>query len=258
MYEDMKSAESKHTLLWTDPPYGTDKIQRLADGRYRDPNKTLAAQLAISVIASSRPFLTSSAVIVVCLDDRAIHQTVAGLCDLGFDHLGDIVNESGLGRPRTDWWPRRHVTLATFALGPNPQWDKNAVPRIARQAPKPGYPADRIAGSCWNYTMSNTDGQRTDTDGNAWGYPNQKDLRLISSFILAHTLPGDAVLDPFMGSGSTGVAAVASGRHFTGRDVNPAAIEIALRRIPSARQVNETTITTLSVSEAFLNLAEAA
>ena len=42
---------------------------------------------------------------------------------------------------------------------------------------------------------------------------------------------GDTVLDPFMGSGTSGVAAVAAGRDFIGVDKDAAAVDAARRRI---------------------------
>jgi DNA modification methylase len=46
--------------------------------------------------------------------------------------------------------------------------------------------------------------------------------------------PGHLVLDPFMGSGTTGVAAVAHGRRFIGIEKDPAYFDIAVRRIEEA------------------------
>lgn len=46
---------------------------------------------------------------------------------------------------------------------------------------------------------------------------------------------GDVVLDPFMGSGSTGVACVRTGRSFVGIEVVPEYYEVARRRIEAAR-----------------------
>jgi site-specific DNA-methyltransferase (adenine-specific) len=50
-----------------------------------------------------------------------------------------------------------------------------------------------------------------------------------------YTFEGDLVLDPFIGSGSTAVAAVETGRHFIGYDNQPEYLEIARRRVEAAR-----------------------
>jgi site-specific DNA-methyltransferase (adenine-specific) len=62
-------------------------------------------------------------------------------------------------------------------------------------------------------------------------HPTQKPLALVERCILASTNPGDRVLDPFMGSGTTGVACVETGRAFTGIELSDDHVELALRRI---------------------------
>lgn len=51
------------------------------------------------------------------------------------------------------------------------------------------------------------------------------------NLILRHTSPGDLVLDPFLGGGTTAIEAVLLGRDFIGLDVNLAALQIARRKI---------------------------
>ena len=43
--------------------------------------------------------------------------------------------------------------------------------------------------------------------------------------------PGDLVADPFMGSGSVGVAALTLGRRFIGTDINPEAVQLSETRL---------------------------
>jgi DNA modification methylase len=54
---------------------------------------------------------------------------------------------------------------------------------------------------------------------------------LIEPCILAGSKPGDLVLDPFTGSGTTGAVAIRHQRSFVGTELNPAYIELARRRI---------------------------
>ncbi len=67
------------------------------------------------------------------------------------------------------------------------------------------------------------------------GHPAPFPVELPRRLIELYTFKGDLVLDPFMGSGSTAVAAVESGRHFVGYDVEPAYLQIAEARVASAR-----------------------
>ena len=51
-----------------------------------------------------------------------------------------------------------------------------------------------------------------------------------------YTKPGATVFDPFMGSGTTGVACVQTGRNFIGCEIDAGYFEIAQRRIALAQQ----------------------
>ena len=62
-------------------------------------------------------------------------------------------------------------------------------------------------------------------------HPTQKPLALLERFILAATREGDSVFDPFMGSGTTGVAALQAGRNFIGVEIDSVYIELANNRI---------------------------
>jgi site-specific DNA-methyltransferase (adenine-specific) len=62
-------------------------------------------------------------------------------------------------------------------------------------------------------------------------HPNEKPVDLIIEFICLHTNPGDIILDPFMGSGSTAVAAIRAGRRFIGFEIDEIYFRIARKRI---------------------------
>jgi len=62
-------------------------------------------------------------------------------------------------------------------------------------------------------------------------HPTQKPLALLERIILASTKEGDAILDPFAGSSTTGVAAYRLGRCFIGIDNNKAYLDLSLKRL---------------------------
>ena len=62
-------------------------------------------------------------------------------------------------------------------------------------------------------------------------HPTVKPIALMRYLVRLVTQPGGVVLDPFMGSGSTGKAAALEGFRFIGIDTNPEYVEIARRRI---------------------------
>lgn len=65
-------------------------------------------------------------------------------------------------------------------------------------------------------------------------HPTVKPLGLIQKYIKICSHPGDIIFDPFMGSGTTGVASIKMGRKFIGCEINPEYFELACRRIEDA------------------------
>ena len=62
-------------------------------------------------------------------------------------------------------------------------------------------------------------------------HPTQKPIKLMVDLIRDFTDPGDLVLDPFCGSGTTGVAALQLGRRFIGIELDPKYAKIARERL---------------------------
>jgi len=63
------------------------------------------------------------------------------------------------------------------------------------------------------------------------GYPAEKPPAVSEILIAQSTEPGQLVVDPFMGSGSVGVAALSLGRRFRGTDINPDAVRVSAERL---------------------------
>lgn len=73
-------------------------------------------------------------------------------------------------------------------------------------------------------------------------HPTQKPLALMERIVLSSTQEGDVVLDPFCGSGTTGVASIESGREFIGVDSDRGFLrDLAKRRITQALEFNQPT-----------------
>ncbi len=66
------------------------------------------------------------------------------------------------------------------------------------------------------------------------GYPAEKPAALSQILIGQSSAPGDLVVDPFMGSGSSGVAALTLGRRYAGNDVSDDSLKLARERLLAA------------------------
>lgn len=66
-------------------------------------------------------------------------------------------------------------------------------------------------------------------------HPTQKPVALMEELILRHSNEGETVFDPFMGSGSTGVAAIRTKRNFIGIEIEQEYFDISVDRINNER-----------------------
>jgi site-specific DNA-methyltransferase (adenine-specific) len=71
------------------------------------------------------------------------------------------------------------------------------------------------------------------------GHPAPFPVELPQRLIELYTYEGDLVLDPFMGSGSTAIAAIRTGRHFVGFDTDQAYVDRSLARVTAERELLE-------------------
>lgn len=119
-------------------------------------------------------------------------------------------------------------------------WVKpNPMPQISADRPGQGFETVLIthAGErpkAWN--RGGGSGVWTYPVANGAEVPTQKPLPLINAFVADFTAIGQTVLDPCMGSGTTGVAAVTQGRKFIGIEAKQEHFEIACKRIEDAQR----------------------
>ncbi|HEU5058077.1 MAG TPA: site-specific DNA-methyltransferase [Kofleriaceae bacterium] len=69
------------------------------------------------------------------------------------------------------------------------------------------------------------------------GYPAEKPVAVSEVLVRQSSRDGELVVDPFVGSGSVGVAAVGQGRNFLGNDLCEEAVEVSRRRLVAAGAV---------------------
>lgn len=123
-------------------------------------------------------------------------------------------------------------------------WVKpDGQPQLTGDRPGMGYESIAAAHSHgksrWNgggrhgvYTVAT----KSDRDTERTGHPTQKPSLLMEKLIADFTDPGDTILDPFAGSGTTGVAAIRLGRNFIGWERDPKYAAIARKRLGAARE----------------------
>ncbi|MBA2935769.1 site-specific DNA-methyltransferase [Sphingomonas sp. CGMCC 1.13654] len=87
--------------------------------------------------------------------------------------------------------------------------------------------------------------ERLKDDDGAKAHPTQKPEALLYRVLLATTKPGDVVLDPFFGTGTTGAVAKRLGRRWIGIEREPKYIRVARERIAAALPLDESAMTVM-------------
>lgn len=120
-------------------------------------------------------------------------------------------------------------------------WVKpDSTPQLNGQGPGQGAECFVTAWCGGGYSSWNAGGKRgvythmTNPPDRHGGHPTEKPWRLMRDIVHDFTAPGDTILDPFMGSGTTLVAAMLTGRKAVGIEVNPEYFEIAEQRVRKA------------------------
>ena len=136
--------------------------------------------------------------------------------------LNHIVWLYGLGGSSPRHWPRKHDDLLWYArCRGRHHFEAAQVP--ARSQRMKGQ--SKKAPDYWDIpALNNMARERS-------GYPTQKPEALLERIVASSSRPGDLVLDPFCGSGTTLVVAEALGRRWIGIDSAPEAMKIARGRL---------------------------
>jgi DNA modification methylase len=142
--------------------------------------------------------------------------------------------------------PRATNTLLVYGLGSAQKLHKLAIPRenVVKQLKRVKVDGvlENLKDENGNLVYQDSDSKTLD---NVWGiplippadykqktdYPTQKPEALLELALYAYTNPGELVLDAFIGSGTTGVAAQRLGRRWIGCDINKGAIQTTVKRL---------------------------
>jgi modification methylase len=154
------------------------------------------------------------------------------LQDLGFWILNDIVWRKSNPMPnfRGRRFTNAHETLIWAAREPNKGYTFNY------EALKAGNEDIQVRS---DWTIPLCTGEERLKDGPRKLHPTQKPEALVARAVLAASRPGDLVLDPFFGTGTTGAVAKRLGRRFVGIEREAVYAKVAEARIASIKPLPE-------------------
>jgi len=155
-----------------------------------------------------------------------IFRVGSSLQDLGFWILNDIVWRKTNPMPnfKGKRFTNAHETMIWASQ------DKDAKGYTFNYEALKAFNDDLQMRSDWTLSLC-TGGERLKNDEGEKVHPTQKPESLLYRVILSSTKPGDVVLDPFFGTGTTGAVAKKLGRHFVGCEREQDYIDAATKRI---------------------------
>ena len=185
-------------------------------------------------LAAVRRVMKKNATLFVIGSYHNIYRVGATLQDQGFWILNDIVWRKA--NPMPNFRGRRFTNAHETLLWASKSADAKAY-TFNYEALKAGNDDCQVR-SDWYFPIC-TGGERLkDADGRKT-HPTQKPEALITRILLAASKPGDVVLDPFFGSGTTGAVAKRLRRSFIGIEREPIYAEAARARIAAVEPLPE-------------------
>jgi modification methylase len=235
-----KLPDASVDLVFADPPYNLQ-----LDGALLRPNNTVVDgvdnawdkfddfatydRFTRAWLTECRRILKPDGAIWVIGSYHNVFRLGAALQDLGFWIQNDVVWRKTNPMPnfRGKRFTNAHETLIWAGR------DRKARVTFNYEAMKAGND-DLQMRSDWLFPICSGP-ERLKDDGGRKAHPTQKPEALLQRVLLASTRPGDVVLDPFFGTGTTGAVAHRLGRHYIGIERDPDYAAAARERIARVR-----------------------
>ncbi|MBX3575977.1 MAG: site-specific DNA-methyltransferase [Rhizobiaceae bacterium] len=260
--------EKSIDLVFADPPYNLQlegdlhrpdqsKVDAVDDDWDRFESFEAYDAFTRAWLLAARRVLKPSGTIWVIGSYHNIFRVGAIMQDLGFWILNDVVWRKTNPMPnfRGRRFQNAHETMIWASR------DQKAKGYTFNYEAMKASNDDVQMRSDWLFPIC-TGGERLkDANGNKL-HPTQKPEALLARIMAASSRPGDVILDPFFGSGTTGAVARRLGRHFVGIEREQAYIDAARERIASVRPLAEAELMTLTGKRAeprvaFVSLLDA-
>ncbi len=235
-------------LVFADPPYNlqlggellrpdNSRVEGVDEdwdrfGDLTDPADSFAVydDFTRAWLTAARRVLKDDGTLWVIGSYHNIYRVGAILQDLGFWILNDVVWTKSNPMPnfRGTRFTNAHETMLWCSKGPRARYTFNYE---AMKALNDGVQmrSDWMLPLCTGQERLKKDGRKT--------HPTQKPESLLFRVLLSSSNPGDLVLDPFFGTGTTGAVAKRLGRRFIGLERDATYIAAARERIDHVREI---------------------
>ncbi len=221
-------------MIFTDPPFNTRRVRKSSKGLSYIDNREDYYEWLKEHMQECHRVLKKTGTIYLHLNEKAAAYARVLVMDPIFgekNHLNTIIWSFDYGGRGKKIFPKKHEVVLSYAKQMKSHvfnWDD--IDRIPYMAP--GLQKDKVKAArgkvptdvWWMSIVGTQSRERT-------AYPTQKPVKLVQRTIVASSPVGGIILDPFVGSGTTAVAATLAGRKFIVGDENPDAIRVTTERL---------------------------
>lgn len=214
--------EKSVDLIIADPPYNLDKNYN--GSRFKSTDAASYEEYTRKWLKRVKPLLKDNGSIYVCCDWKS-SMVIGGVMDEMFHLKNRITWQREKGRGAASNWKNSMEDIWFATAGREYTFNIDDV-KIRRRVLAPyrdgGVPKDWEETGEGNFRNTHPSNFWDDLTVPFWSmaentaHPTQKPEKLMAKLILASSNRGDTVFDPFLGSGTSSVAAYKLGRHFIG------------------------------------------
>lgn len=218
--------EKSIDLLIVDPPYNLDK--NFNGNKFKKTSDEIYEEYTEKWISLVIPLLKDNATVYVCCDWKS-SPTIGIVLKKHFHVQNRITWQREKGRGALSNWKNGMEDIWFVTNSPKYTFNVEDV-KVRRKVIAPykvnGKPKDWEETEQGNFRNTYPSNFWDDISIPYWSmpentaHPTQKPEKLLAKLILASSNPGDIILDPFLGSGSTSVTAKKLGRHYIGIEQN--------------------------------------
>jgi DNA modification methylase len=230
---DKLMRSDRAAMVFADPPYNVNIPKAVGRGRVKHRNFAMASgemsfdQFKDFLIESLSPaveFSADGALNYICMDWRHYGELLAA-GKIIYNELLNVVVWCKTAGGQGSFYRSQHEEIFVFKSGSGPYLNNVQLGRLGRNRT-----------NVWTYPGANS--FRVGRLADLTAHPTVKPVALVMDAIRDCTRRGDVILDPFLGAGTTILAADRIGRRAYGIEIDPLYVDVAVRRWQAATKAD--------------------
>lgn len=230
---DRLMERAKASMVFADPPYNVKIPQTIGRGHTKHSNFAMAsgemspAEFTAFLVSTLKPaveYSADGALHYICIDWRHYGELLNADNQL-YDELLNVVVWCKTNGGQGSFYRSQHEDIFVFRVGAAPHLNNVQLGRYGRNR-----------SNVWSYAGANT--FRAGRMADLAAHPTVKPVPLVADAMRDCTRRDEVVLDPFMGAGTTILAAERVGRRAYGIEIDPLYVDVSIRRWQNATKAD--------------------